>query len=280
MSRKKILIVDDSRINRKILAQLLSTDYIVFEAENGEKALEILAHEYQQISCIILDLLMPVMSGREFLQVFSAQREYTNIPVLVATADRQQAIEKECLELGAWDFVAKPYDKTILKLRLQNIISRSQLNAMTQIRHAAEHDTLTGLYNRTMFFSATRAMLDEHPAYEFTFVRMDVDRFRLFNSFFGETEGDNLLRYITKALEKQVATLPLCTYGRIESDVFVLCAPLDDAGIRQLVDGMVAVLAQYNSSYYIEPSFGIYPVRNSALPIDIMYSCASLAAAQ
>lgn len=136
--KNKILIVEDNFVNRSILKKMLLDEYDVQEAENGAKALDIIKRDYKELSAIILDLIMPVMDGRELLNILIHSEKYSNIPVLIATGEHNQELERECLQIGAWDFVTKPYDPFILKLRLENIIGRSQTYLLQKIRVLAE----------------------------------------------------------------------------------------------------------------------------------------------
>ena len=276
--KKHLLVVDDSPVNRKILFKILSGSYTVMEAENGQTALELLEKYPGIINCVILDVVMPVMDGLDFLRAIGEREQFRNLPILVATSDQEASREKECLQLGAWDFVRKPYDPGILRLRLENIISRSQMTTFDQVRHVAEHDALTGLYNRARFFAATRELLDTHPNEQFFFVRFDIDRFRLINSFFGEKEGDKLLQYIADCIRQDAAFISYCTYGRIESDVFCLCIPNHEGVLHQMVEKVRSLLANYNPSYFIEPSFGVALITDTSLPVETIFAHASMAA--
>lgn len=80
-------------------------------------------------------------------------------------------------------------------MRLHNIIGRSKVDTQEYEKYLAEHDRLTGLYKRNNSFEVTRWLLDSNPDKEYAFIRVDLDRFRLYNSFFGEEEGDTLLLY-------------------------------------------------------------------------------------
>jgi len=104
--KRRILIVDDEMINREILRAALSEDYEVIIAENGRDAFTQIQNSEREISLILLDLLMPVMSGMEVLKRLRESRDWSKIPVIVMTADHKS--EVECLELGATDFISKP----------------------------------------------------------------------------------------------------------------------------------------------------------------------------
>ena len=107
--RKKILIVEDNEFNRALLVEILSSQYETLEAENGKVGLEILEREKEAVSLILLDIVMPVMNGYEFLDALKANPAIASIPVIVTTQNEGENDEIAALERGASDFVAKPY---------------------------------------------------------------------------------------------------------------------------------------------------------------------------
>ena len=85
--RKYVLIVDDCQQDRMAVADVLRSDYDILEACNGKQALEILSRKRAQISLIMLDLMMPVMDGYEFLEMYRKRKEYSYLPVVVCTTE-------------------------------------------------------------------------------------------------------------------------------------------------------------------------------------------------
>ena len=123
MKNLTILIVEDIEINRSILANIFQSEYIVLEAENGKVALEIL-QQGVEVDLILLDLMMPVMNGLQFLNIIKQENQYAKIPVVVNSVNGEQENEIKALELGADDFIAKPYNPRILKQRVKNLIDK------------------------------------------------------------------------------------------------------------------------------------------------------------
>ncbi|MDD3796257.1 MAG: response regulator, partial [Lachnospiraceae bacterium] len=103
---QQILIVDDDVENRRILDDILKKDYRILEAGSGEEALSVIEKKYLDIAAVILDLRMPGMDGRELLKIMAKDKRYSNLPILVVTGEQDGYTETECLEMGAWDFVA------------------------------------------------------------------------------------------------------------------------------------------------------------------------------
>ncbi|MEG2123162.1 MAG: EAL domain-containing protein [Clostridium sp.] len=277
-SLKTILVVDDNVINRTILSKILAKEYHVLEADNGETALKILKEHGDAIAAIMLDIVMPIMNGYAVLEAIREDVHYQNLPIIVTTENGNSESEIKALTLGAWDFVTKPYNMEIIMFRLKNAIERSQLSALKQLKYLSEYDALTGIYNKTKFFSATRDLIDSNRDESFAFFRFDVDRFQLINSFFGAKEGDKLLIYIAECLEEDAVTYEEATYGRIESDVFGMCLPYDKAKVEGIAQKSKETLAKYNSNYDIVPSIGIYIIDDITLSVEEMYNRATLAA--
>ncbi|MEG1268228.1 MAG: EAL domain-containing protein [Oscillospiraceae bacterium] len=277
-SLKTILVVDDSAINSAILSKILSEKYTVLTAENGAIALELLAEPAHEIAAVMLDLNMPVMDGYSVLESIQNDERYSNLPVLVTTDSNNNESEIKALTLGAWDFVTKPYNPQIIMFRLKNAIDRSQLSALNQLRYLAEYDVLTGIFNKTKFFEETRKAIDSCRDKTFAFLRFDVDRFQLVNSFFGTAEGDKLLVYIAKHLKREAEIFEKASYGRIESDVFCLCMPYEKSKVENIIHHSKKVLAKYNPNYDVVPSIGIYIIEDTTISVEEMYNRATLAA--
>ena len=119
---KTILVVDDNRVNRVILSTILSKQYAVLEAENGQIALQILREHHEEIAAVMLDLVMPILDGYAVLEAIQKSDKYSNMPILVTTDNSSHINERKALALGAWDFVSKPYDAQIITFRLKNAI--------------------------------------------------------------------------------------------------------------------------------------------------------------
>lgn len=276
---KTVMIVDDNSINRLILREILSSQYQVIETENGKDALDALKRKAGKIDAVMLDIIMPVMDGYDFLKIFNSEPDYRNIPVIVTTGSGDRESERKALRLGAWDFVAKPYDSDIILFRLKNVIDRGQLALFNQLKYLAEFDALTGIYNKSKFFEKTTHMIRAYTNVKFMFVRFDIDRFQLVNSFFGSEEGDLLLKHIAGNLRDYADEQKLCTYGRIEADVFGICMRyIDEESSVKAVRDIRKRLVDYDLRFGIIPTFGIYVVDDAELPVNLMYDRANLAA--
>lgn len=282
---KNVLIIDDNEINRQILKKILKDHYNTYEAENGQIGLNILNKNKIEFSAVLLDLQMPVMDGYTFLKKVTEDSKLKHLPIVVTTSHAESEKEIEALKMGAWDFVTKPYNPDILLFRLKNAISRSQLETLQEIVYLTEYDKLTGLYTKNHFFTETHKMLSEHPEEIFIFIRFDIDRFALINSYFGTAYGDKVLRYIAETLPSIVKQASYFTYGRIEGDVFAACVSYDQnrhKGKNQfavdIVEKTKKVLSEFDTNFDIVPSFGLYEIQDNTIRPDILFDRATMAA--
>lgn len=116
-----ILIVDDIEINRVILAETFRENYDILEAENGEEALKIIDSD-ERVVAVLLDLLMPVMSGIDVLREMNKSGKINNIPVFIVTAANDDPMLMAAYNLGATDIISKPIMPDFIKCRINNVI--------------------------------------------------------------------------------------------------------------------------------------------------------------
>jgi two-component system cell cycle response regulator DivK len=120
MSRKKILIVDDTEWNRDLLVQLLEDDYDVVQAVNGEEGVQ--KTETERPDLILMDLGMPVMDGGEATRKIKANGELKHIPVIAVTSLAMVGDEITAREAGCDDYVAKPVDENELLEKIKRLL--------------------------------------------------------------------------------------------------------------------------------------------------------------
>lgn len=120
--KKKILIVDDSEINRSLLSDMLSDEYDILEAEHGMEASAILHDKEQEISLMLLDIMMPVMDGFETLEVMNKNGWIKDIPVIMISAETVPAYVDRAYDLGVQDYISRPFDERTVRRRVVNTI--------------------------------------------------------------------------------------------------------------------------------------------------------------
>lgn len=121
-NKQKILVVDDSKIEREIIKMMLSQEYEILEAEDGVKGIEIIDEYKQNINLILLDIEMPNINGFEYLKYLKEKEYLYDVPVImISNSDDAQTIIKT-YELGAIDYLTKPFNKIIIEQKINNII--------------------------------------------------------------------------------------------------------------------------------------------------------------
>ncbi|MGO3802461.1 MAG: EAL domain-containing protein [Fusobacterium sp.] len=273
MVRKKhtILVVDDNEINIKILEKILEKDYNVLSANNGREALNIIRSENNKIATILLDLVMPIMDGFEFLKIHQKDRIFSSLPVIVMTQQNDVETEIKALSLGASDFLPKPYNPIIIKHRIKNIIELIQNSLLV---NTLEKDSLTDLYTKEAFFGYVEKYLKNSKT-EFDLVGLNIERFKLVNDIFGMKEGDRLLEFIAKLIEKKFRDYKVIC-SRAVADQFYIFINRNTNYINILYEIEKEIKA-YNLNIEIPIHFGVYEINNKKVPISIMCDRVKLA---
>ena len=120
--KQKILIIDDSELNRAILADMLADEYEIVEAENGLQGVGLLQKQGTEISLVLLDIVMPEMDGFGVLEVMTQNRWIEDIPVIMISAETGSSHIERAYELGVTDFISRPFDALIVHRRVVNTI--------------------------------------------------------------------------------------------------------------------------------------------------------------
>lgn len=120
--KMKILIVDDSDMNREILSDMLSEDYEIAEAVNGKQALALLENAPDAFSLMLLDIVMPDMDGFELMAILSRHRRTESLPVIIISSETAPTSIKRAFEFGATDYISRPFDADVVKHRVSNTL--------------------------------------------------------------------------------------------------------------------------------------------------------------
>ncbi len=135
---------------------------------------------------------------------------------------------------------------------------QKELAAIESLEFLMSKDPLTHLPNREMFVKLTRQMMEQNPEKHYVIIRMDVDKFRIINQFYGTKEGDNVLRYIGVKIREYMEAMECGTYTRISSDMFCLCTPDDQEIISEVIEYLQGALKAYPLNFDMNLSFGVY----------------------
>ena len=215
-----ILLVDDMTTNLLLLNDLLKEDYEVKVAKNGRKAIEIALSDIQ-IDLILLDIMMPEMDGYEVCKILKNDVKTKNIPIIFVTARDSEEDEEYGLNLGAIDYITKPFKKTIVKLRVRNHI---ELKLKSDIlEELSMYDGLTHIPNRRYFDEMFERRYREalRQGSSLTVLMIDIDFFKFYNDNYGHGKGDEALRKVAIAL-KDILKRPDDFIARYGGEEFVV----------------------------------------------------------
>lgn len=220
----RILVVDDVPANVEILSFHLEDEgYEVVEAQSGEQALLTLQNTDKEIDLILLDVMMPVMSGLDVLAQVKRNPITENIPVILVTANADDQNVAEGLDMGAFDYIIKPYSLVVLLARVRAALREKERQDL--LEKWATTDPLTDLFNRRHFFELAERELERSRRLksELTFIMLDIDFFKRVNDKFGHLTGDSALITLSKILKDALRKVDFCC--RFGGEEFVLCLP-------------------------------------------------------
>lgn len=203
MDNKKdytMLIVDDSILSQKVLVALFSDNYNIISATNGDEALKIIEQQ-GQIDIVMLDLIMPVMDGFETLKRLKELPYFKDIPVLMITSNSTLDNHIKALELGANDFVVRPFIPEIVVNKVNSIMaSRRRYLSLEKESHdmknRAELDQMTGLYNQVTAKNIINKILHECKHQLHAMLLIDIDNFKAINDMSGHLIGDHVIKVV------------------------------------------------------------------------------------
>ena len=273
VQKKHVLIVEDNELNRAILGEILSSDYQVLEAENGQEALEVLRHHKDSIALILLDVMMPVMDGYAFLDRIKADKELSLIPVIVMTQSDGEEDEVSALAHGATDFVPKPYRPQVILHRVASLIKLRETAAMV---NQFQYDRLTGLYSKEFFYQKVREQLLENPEEDYCIVCSNIENFKLVNDIFGQEAGDRLLKEVAGIAQSVVGDTGFC--GHLGADRFLCLQKREQERQDRLNFGSFPEQEVSPLLKSVVMRWGIYEITDRSVPVEQMCDRALLAA--
>jgi diguanylate cyclase (GGDEF)-like protein len=200
--RPMILIIDDEISNIEILSAVLEDEHEILFATSGAEALEIAGSVMPDL--ILLDVLMPGIDGYEVCRRIKGDPLLADVPVIFTTALGNQESERRGLELGAIDYVTKPFSPVIVQARVRNHLEMKRLR--DELAELAVTDALTGLGNRRRLEIALQqetARLARTMA-DLSVIIIDIDFFKQFNDTYGHTAGDRCIAMVAATLNRAV----------------------------------------------------------------------------
>ncbi|SFN40353.1 response regulator receiver modulated diguanylate cyclase [Formivibrio citricus] len=261
-NKQRVLVVDDERVNRTVLSAVLKDENQVILAKNGEQALERLAID-AEIDLILLDVLMPDMDGYEVLRRIKANDATKDIPVIFITALNTMGDEEHGLNLGACDYIGKPFSPAIVKARVSNLLRFVRQRKLLET--LAGRDGLTEIPNRRAFDTALEQEIgrSQRSGQPVSLAMLDIDYFKQFNDHYGHAQGDEVLKAVARVLTGALRR-PADMVARYGGEEFVFILPDTDVrgglevaeAARQVIESMAIPHAASAIGPHVSVSIG------------------------
>lgn len=221
-AQPRILVVDDDRPVIELVDAIFGERCEVLFATNGEQALTLAGTAAPDV--ILLDVLLPGLDGFEVCARLKADPLTAEIPIIFVTGLGDTAAETRGLELGAMDYIAKPINPPVMRMRVDNQIELKR--ARDRLARLAVTDGLTGLANRRRFDEMLRLEHARHgrSGGYLTLVMIDLDHFKRYNDTYGHLRGDDCLRAVAGALERALLR-PADLAARLGGEEFACILP-------------------------------------------------------
>lgn len=224
--KSKILLVDDEPANLELLTETLEQQYQVLVAINGERALRLSLLDPQP-DLILLDVVMPGMDGYEVCRRLKADPKTAKIPVIFITSKHALNEEHKGLELGAMDYIAKPFNLSIVQARVRNNINLKKMTDL--LEEQAMIDGLTCINNRRHFDEVLEqewrlALRNKTPL---SLIMTDIDFFKRYNDTYGHGQGDECLKKVASSLAHAIQR-PTDIVARYGGEEFMALLPNTD----------------------------------------------------
>ncbi len=267
-SRQKILIVDDVPENLEIINGILEEDYEVFLATSGKQAIDIAVAENPDL--ILLDVMMPDMNGYDVCRELKSHKQFRHIPIIFLTSMNNPESEAKGLELGAIDYIIKPFNPDIVEMRIKNHLELKRHRDI--LENLSSRDGLTGIANRRRFdeFFEQEWWRAKRKKTQLSLILMDIDHFKQYNDNYGHLAGDDCLKQIALTLDNQLKR-PTDLVARYGGEEFVCILPdTDNKGALQIAKQFMKSISDLkiphsysNTANHVTISLGIATVTPS-----------------
>lgn len=262
MSEGAILIVDDTATNIRVLADILTDEFELRIATSGEEALNIVKEE--SIDLILLDIMMPNMDGYEVCKRLKEDHCTSDIPVIFITALHSVEAQVQGFQVGAVDFITKPFNPLIVLARVRTHIRLYRQSLL--LEEFAKKDSLTSIanrreYDRRMKVEWNRAQRNKS---EIALIMFDIDYFKEYNDTYGHQSGDECLQNVVKSVETILkrSTDLLARYGGDEFMILLPDTSKENACFiaKKIMETISSMKIEHRSSHiqsYVTLSMGV-----------------------
>lgn len=258
------LIVDDMATNIQILSDLLKDEYIIKVAKSGKKAIEI-AQGLEKPDIILLDIMMDNIDGYEVCKVLKNDALTKGIPIIFITAKTDERDQEYGLSLGAVDYITKPFNPTIVKIKVRNHVSLKLKSDM--LEELSMYDGLTHIPNRRYFDEVydKKYKVAQREKKRLSIMMIDVDFFKPYNDHYGHGRGDQCLIKIATSLQANLKR-PTDIVARYGGEEFVvIIEDTTDENVKKIATSLLEAISdlkiphEYSqASKYVTISIGVH----------------------
>jgi two-component system cell cycle response regulator len=239
LAKAKVLLVEDDPIQASATKEILrKVGYEILWAEDGINAIKLVKSGRPDI--IILDVILPGMDGYEVCRWLKLDESTKGIPIIMLTVKKELSDKISGLQIGADDYLPKPYNELELNARIYALLRTKALqdelklknkqleDLLDKVNYMAITDALTGLYNRRRFLDALTSEYERAKRYEtpFSLIMLDIDYFKKINDTFGHDQGDAVLKEVSGILLKSIRDID--TGARYGGEEFMIILPNTD----------------------------------------------------
>ncbi len=282
--KHSILIIDDSPSIRENIKATLKREGLFdeyFEAPNGAQGFKLLVEKGADV--VLCDLMMPELDGFKFLELKRAKPELAGIPVIMLTAEGESNKKVKGLEIGASDYIVKPFHEGELLARVRVHLHIKTLQdelkgANTRLKQLSITDSLTGIYNRRYFMENLEKEFIRCERYGgmFSLVLMDIDHFKNINDTYGHILGDHALKDVCAVASKSLRSSDVL--ARFGGEEFVLLLPNTDTGgaaaiaerIRGLIEKHTVTWGKDSVKLTLSAGVSTFPHKDAQSPDSLM----------
>lgn len=251
LGHPKLLLVDDQPVNIRVLHQLFRYECDVHMATGGEQAIEVCKALLPDL--ILLDVVMEGMDGHEVCRRLKSDPLTQDIPIIFLSANGEEHDEAIGLELGAVDYIGKPFNPVIVRARVKTHLTLKLQS--DYLRSMAMLDGLTGVANRRKLETRLEAAWG-HACREgapLSLIMIDVDHFKSYNDHYGHQSGDQCLRRLAMALAATLSR-PYDLLARYGGEEFACLLPnTDQAGAERVAQNMLVAVAELGIEHLASP---------------------------
>ena len=268
MAKAKVLLVEDDPVQASATKEiLLKMGYDVVWAEDGINAIKEVKKEKPDI--ILLDLVLPGMDGYEVCRWLKLEETTKGIPVIMLTMKKELADKISGLQIGADDFLPKPYNELELNARIYASLRTKALQdelrmknrqleeLLHKVNYMAITDALTGLFNRRRFHDVLISEYERAKRYStpFSLVMVDIDHFKRVNDTFGHSVGDRVLKEVSAILKRSIREID--TASRYGGEEFILILPNTMKGNALVVAERMRMSIEQHTFHEIDRSITV-----------------------